>query len=502
MENLHKTRRRLIRSGVQSSLDSLLTQETLVQQELVRGYKGMNGAKGHKAIARSQVHPDYRVQNLKQQSGFNAEINLVTQTNIKAIRNKSDVRSYRTDELGQVNNPTADIVWIDEKTGERIPNSSIQVKFRGKTGADNVKQFLTKKEFDKYQNQWLAIPSEQLHEANQHLNKKIDSYTLQIDRLKKRGELEKAQQVLEKRKRAQSVKDRLIDGGKQNEAMKYRLKPLQEHLKNSIKEAHVAGKQAALRGAAVSGVMTAPFIARRLHADEAYTWKEAGGDFTKVVASSALTSYIVSGTTVLIQGQLITLESVLLKQVAKTNLIGHVATVSIDLTKNFHRLTKDPEYQFLDFLADTSEQLVGTLSAAFLTTAVKTVLPASVNPAFLAIPGMIGYAAGQYIVKELIALNKDAQLAREKRLEVEAFCIEMDRQLDTLGEELEAICLKDALHWKEIHTLMNQIKSAETTDSLNRSIIQMAERFEIELRLTQFEEFDDMMSDSTIPFKL
>lgn len=502
MEYIHTKRKRLIRSGVQSSLDALLTRETLVQKEVIRGYRGQNGAKGHKAVAKSKIHPDYRAQNLKQQAGFNAEINMVTRDNIHAIRSKSNIRAYRTDELGQVNDPTADIVWIDERTGERIHQSSVQLKFRGKTGAENVKQFLSKKEFGKYQDQWLAIPTEQLNDAHQYLTKRINSYNEQIDRLRQRGEVEKAQQILDKKKNAESVKSRLIDGGSQSDAMNYRLRPLREHLKRSIKEAHVAGKQAAVQGAVISGVLTTPFIAKRLQTDETYTWKEAGSDLTKAVAASTLSSYIVASTTVLIQGQLSASASVVAKQIAKTNMVGHLVTASIDLGKNSHRLATDSDYRLIDFLADTSEHITGTLSAAFLTASVKTMLPASVPSIALTIPGMVGYAAGQYIVQELIRLDQEAKLAKETRLEIEAFCLEMNEQLDTLDQELKKICEQDALDWDNIQTMMHEIKIAGTAKEMNASIIRLAERFEIEMRLTNFEQFDEMMSDPTIPFTL
>ncbi|WP_215189652.1 hypothetical protein [Exiguobacterium sp. s6] len=502
MEHIHTKRKRLIRSGGQSSLDALLTRETLVQKELIRGYRGQNGAKGHKAVAKSKIHPDYSAQNLKQQAGFDAEINMVTRDNIHAIRNKSNIRAYRTDELGQVNDPTADIVWIDERTGERIHQSSVQLKFRGKTGAENVRQFLTKKEFGKYQDQWLAIPTEQLNDAHQYLTKRIDSYNEQINRLRQRGEVEKAQQILDKKKNAESVKSRLIDGGSQSDAMNHRLRPLREHLKRSVKEAHVAGKQAALQGATISSVLASPFILHRLIVDEAYTWKEAGGDYAKIVATSTLSNYVITGATVLIQGQLSASSKAIAKQIAKTNVIGQILNSSVDLSQNIYRLLNDSNYQVIDFLTDTSEHVTGTFAAAFLTTAVKQAVPNTLNPLILTIPGMIGYAAGQYVVKELIRLNRKAKLAKEKRLEIEVFCLEMTKQLSLLHQEVIQIGERDTLEWETIHSMMREIRYAITPEQINQSIIRLAEQFEIKLRLTNFDEFDEMMSDSTIPFIL
>lgn len=492
----------LIDSGIQQSLVDIFTTETQVQQEIIRGYNGQNGAKGHRAIAKSKVNPSYKSQNLKQQSGFNAEINMVTEQNIKAIREKSNIHAYRTDELGQVNNPKTDIVLINKTTGERIPSSNIQVKFRGKTGVENIKQLLGLKEFEKYSDHWLAIPTEQLYEAHHYIDLKIQKLNQQIEKQKKIGDSNKVNHLIKKRSEAESVKSRLIDGGSAEEAMKYRLRPLQQHMNKRVYEAHKAGKQATMQGVAISSILTMPFIAKRLITDDTYLWKDAGGDYAKIVASSALSTYVVTGTTVLIQGQLSASTSKLANQISNTNAIGKVLTASVDLSKNIRQLAKDPNYHVIDFVTDTSEHVTGTLSAAFLTTAVKQVLPTNINPIAFTIPGMIGYAAGQYIVKELIRLRKDAELAMEKRKEIEAFCFEMNQQLDEIYQELIQVCEKNASKWDAIHDLMTDIREAITPIQMNESISQLAERLKIELRLTNFQEFDEMMSDSNIPFTL
>lgn len=78
----------------------------------------------------------------------------------------------------------------------------------------------------------------------------------------------------------------------------------------------------------------------------------------------------------------------------------------------------------------------------------------------------------------------------------------MNQQLDEIYQELIQVCEKNASKWDAIHDLMTDIREAITPIQMNESISRLAERLKIELRLTNFQEFDEMMSDSNIPFTL
>jgi len=492
----------IISSGIYTSLNDLIKQETLVQKEISRGFHGGNGAKGHKHISKHLLHPVYKSQNLKQQAGFNAEINFVTKSNVKSIRNGSSVFAFRTDEIGRINDQETDVVWINEKTQQQVFSSKTQIKFRGSSGKENIQLFLTPKEFQKYEDQLLAIPSEQFSEALIYLDKQIASLEQKREFLKDNGNVKELENLLQKKDRVESVKSRLIDGGSRKKAMQYRLNPLNEYLKDSIKEAHYAGKQAAIQGAVIANILTVPFIAKRLYSDENYKITDGSKDYFKQMVTSIVSSYVVTGATILIQGQLTQSPSDLTQNFLKMNMTRPMITTSVEITKNLKRLSSDPNYELSNFLTDTSEYIVASLSATFFTTAFKSVLPKALPKVIASFPGMLGYIAGQYIVKELIRLENEARISKERLHEIKEFCSEMKVHLDMLDHELEMIQMINIQNWRDINVLMNIIKNTKSIPEMNDAVVLLAKKFEIELRLTDFADFNEVMSDSDLPFKL
>lgn len=501
-ENEYDFQYNSISSGIYTSLKDLIEKETLVQKEINRGFHGINGAKGHKHISKHLLHPVYKLQNLKQQAGFNAEINFVTESNIKSIRNGSSVFASRTDEIGRVNDQETDIVWINERTQQQVFSSKTQVKFRGTSGSENVRLFLTPKEFQKYEDQLLAIPSEQFSEAIIYLDKQISSLERKREALTKIGDAKELENVLQKKNRAESVKSRLIDGGSRDKAMQYRLNPLNEYLKDSIKEAHYAGKNAAIQGAVITNILTVPLVAKRLYSDDDYKIKDGSKDYLKQMVRSIISSYVVTGATVLIQGQLTQSSSSATQFFLKTNMTRPTITTSIEISKNLKRLSSDPNYELSNFITDTSEYIVGSLSATFLSSAFKSVLPNTLPKIVASFPGMFGYIAGQYIVKELIRLENEARISKERLDEIKEFCAEMKVHLDLLDHELEIIHTMDTQNWEDISLMMDKIKSTNSITEMNSIIVKLAKKFEMDLSFAEFIDFDGVMSDSDLPLKL
>lgn len=73
-----------------------------------------------------QVHPDYAASNIKQQSGYSAEIASVSKRNAEAIRENRDIRYSRSEDLpGYGKNHTA--VDIVELQGGKT--TTTQMKF-------------------------------------------------------------------------------------------------------------------------------------------------------------------------------------------------------------------------------------------------------------------------------------------------------------------------------------------------------------------------------------
>ena len=71
-------------------------------------------AKGLKQIAESNVNPNYKIQNIKQQAGFAAEVKYTARQNAEKTINKESTRYTRTDDVGRVSfhGLTGKLSWL------------------------------------------------------------------------------------------------------------------------------------------------------------------------------------------------------------------------------------------------------------------------------------------------------------------------------------------------------------------------------------------------------
>ena len=118
-----------------------------------RMYSGVdeNGVKtrGLKQIHKMKVNPDFKYQNLKQQSGFSAEVISTAKENLKAQFEKTGITTYRADDLPDLfpkNDQFVDKVRMNQQ-GDIIER--IQTKFIGEDAKQCLDKMMSKK-FDKY----------------------------------------------------------------------------------------------------------------------------------------------------------------------------------------------------------------------------------------------------------------------------------------------------------------------------------------------------------------
>ena len=109
---------------------------------------GTNLTRSLKKISESKINSDYRKQNIRQQSGFSAEVEYVARQNAENIIKGDNTRYSRTDDLGRVNDPVLDIVRLDSD-GIEIPGTGEQMKFVGSNPVSCLAKLKSKK-FEKY----------------------------------------------------------------------------------------------------------------------------------------------------------------------------------------------------------------------------------------------------------------------------------------------------------------------------------------------------------------
>lgn len=165
----------------------------------------LNGDKtlGLKEIGDWKINKDYESQNIKQHSGFAAEVIGTTKENLIAQREGTGVKTYRTDDLPndlqndlqnqyKKNDQYVDKIRIDSNGNiERI-----QVKFVGKNASGCLDK-LTSKKYDKYFNDGkvdkMEIPKEFYDEMkNKLIPDKVSNLEKQLQHARDKGDTELA----------------------------------------------------------------------------------------------------------------------------------------------------------------------------------------------------------------------------------------------------------------------------------------------------------------------
>jgi len=154
----------IINAGLSGATAEVVSRYGSANKEFLVGYSGVDNETGQvfskslKGISDSKVNPDYKDNNINQQSGFSAEVRSKSKRNAENIINNKKSRHTRTDdikkqsygnkEIGGKNDPLYDHVEIDSN-GNPIEGTATQMKFVGNGGNDSLNKLMSK-DFEKY----------------------------------------------------------------------------------------------------------------------------------------------------------------------------------------------------------------------------------------------------------------------------------------------------------------------------------------------------------------
>ena len=144
---------------------------------------GQTLTKGLKDIASSKVNPQYQKQNLRQQSGFSAEVKESARYNAQKILEGSAERKVRTDDLGRVNDPLCDHVTLDSN-GNIVSGSGAQMKFVGSTPKEAIEKLTSTKSTGKLASN-LKFPLITMKASKKKLRLRLKSYRGSLPVLKR-----------------------------------------------------------------------------------------------------------------------------------------------------------------------------------------------------------------------------------------------------------------------------------------------------------------------------
>ena len=451
----------LERSAIEGAAAETVQRFGSANKEFFVGYSGIDNEsgtklkKGLKEISKYNVDPNNPDSSIKQQAGFAAEIKATSRKNAKRIIDKDTTRAYRTDDMGSVNDPLYDIVDVDAN-GNVIVGSESQMKFVG-ASPEKLLDALAGKKYQKYldANAILDIADDD-YDALMGINgnkgiidQKIEALQKQLEKAKENGNNELATKKKIEIEKYKKIKEKIRKAGlTRKEAIEARKNPVLSTAKDIVKTSHQAGLEQAKYGACISGsisIVKNVVACAKGEKDPAEAAKSVVIDTGKGAATSYATAFV--GST--IKGAMQNSSSAGIRELANTNLATGLVTTTITVGKTMKRYLSG-EIDGAECVEELGEKGVGEIGSAMFASIGIAVVPSSA-PALLSVIGGIagatlGYTAAVAVYQELATSLKDAKLARENRIVVEAECeeaIKLIRQYRLEMKEMVAKYLSD-----------------------------------------------------------
>lgn len=483
---------------------------------------GKQLTKGLKEISQYKVNPENKYSNLKQQAGFSAELKHVARKNAENIINKSGERIIREDDLVNSNNKLYDkvniyddnnnVIGVERQEFDAKVNHELydhitydehgniidksQMKFVGHDSSSAL-QKLASKDYQKYLDNDVPIdvPSEQYEGIKIEAEAKAKSCYEQAERLKQDGKLDIAEKKLEEAKKYEKISKNVRKSElSSDEAMEARENPELSTAKDILKLGHRAGLEQAKMGAAIGGGIS---IIRNCVA--CFNGDKEPEDAIKDVAldtgKAAVVSYSTTFTGSVIKGAMQNSKNATLQNISKTSLPAVIVTTTLEVGKTFKKYFSG-EIDGVQCFEELGEKGVGMLSSSMFTIAFQAAIPIPVVGALIG--SMVGYAFSSAYYKEVLNVFKEAKLAHEKRLRIEAECAEAIEMIREYRERLEQLVseylidyitvFNDALNQMYIALELGDIDSF--IDGNNKIINKLGK----EAQFNSFKEIDDFMN--------
>ncbi len=384
-----------------------------------------------KDVSNYKINPKTASQNIKQQAGYSAEISSVAKKNSENIIDKKPTRYARTDDLGRVNDPFADI--LDLKSGK-----AIQMKMIG-NNPQGCLSGLAKGKYEKYlysnEVSKIEIPKEYFSDVKSLCEDKIGSLTKQIKTMKAEGKslekIEKAQRELHK---YEQIKKKISPSEvTKKEAIEARQNPGTYTAKEIGKISHRAGKQGAVVGLAVGSAVSAISNIFAVCKDEKEV-KEALKDISFDTAKSGLIGYATASSGAAVSAVMQNSGKAATRALGKSSLPSMIVIVSVEASKSFYRYFHG-EIDGVQLAQELGEKGVGLTNSALFAVAAQVAIPIPVVGAMLG--GMLGYTLSSMFYRDVVESLQAAKDARAKRIKIEAECKHLISEILNYRKEIE-----------------------------------------------------------------
>ncbi len=467
--------------------------EHLVAYSGIDNENGIELKRGLKDIANSNVNPEYKDANLKQQAGFSAENKYAARQNAEHIINGDDTRVVNTDIKGSGEyNQLFDHVIVD-KNGNIISNE--QMKFVGSSPKECLNKLASEK-FQKYfdADATVTIPSDYYEGVKSEANKTISSLQKQLEYAENSGNDKLAENLNAQIKKYEKIRDSVKDSGVTNsEAMEARLHPKISTAKDIVNVSHRAGLEQAKCGAAIGGGIS--FIKNTVAVIKGdKDVEEAAVEVAKDTGQAAAMSYATAYSGSIINGIMKNSDSAYIRALSKTNISGTFVNSIIDCGNAMGKFATG-KIDGIECLSEIGESGVSNLSASMFAAAGQMLIPIPFVGA--AIGSMVGYALGSFYYKYLGAALKQEKLARSERKRIEKECKEAISLIVQYREEMNSFI--DAYLKDMRNTFNTALESADKAiwdddiDSFIASANAMSRKLGKNIQFGNYKEFESFM---------
>ncbi len=224
---------------------------------------------------------------------------------------------------------------------------------------------------------------------------------------------------------------------------------------------------------------------------------EAMKDIVVDTASAAAVSYTTGFSGTVIKGAAQNSSSDLLKGMSRTNLPAYIAIATLEAGKTLKSFF-DGEIDGVQCLEQLGEKGYGLINSALYAAIGQIAIPIPIVGALAG--SMIGYALSSMSYNILTTSLKDAKVAHERRLSIEAECEEAIQMINEYKDELELFIKAQKEQYNFITQMFNEIDIAIQAGDVD-SYIAATNRITKELGgtvlFTNRQEFEELMANDS-----
>jgi hypothetical protein len=470
---------------------------------------------------------------LKSHAGYAAELDDVAIENSDKIIAKYPTRRIRMDDLttekgGKVNHDLYDHVDLD-KNGNPIKGTESQMKMKGDTPDEALSKLMEKgklKDDGTYKNEKyidhdvkMKVQKDFADDIKtEEIPKRIKSLEEQAKALEGIPEKEQDLQKIKRQiKKLETLEKNVEASNVTNQgSIDNILHPKFETAKKITKISHQAGVEAVKTGIVISsGVSLIKNIVAVTKGEK--DANEAAMAVVKDTGTGAVVSYATGFTGSTIKSVMESSGKVIKDQkgeiiefipnktlhgLSKTNLPGMIVTATLETGKTLGKYFKG-EIDGAECLEELGEKGTGMVASAMFATIGQIAIPIPVVGGMIG--SMLGYALSSACYNELVGSLKEAKLAREERIRIEAECEEAIKAIRQYREEMEKmISIYLVSNIETFHSAFDGIKDALRLGDIDGFIANtntITKKLGGNPQFETFSDFDALMGSSA-SFKL